>query len=160
MRKPLTLHEVSAALRHEDGRLFWLIESGKAHAGAEAGRIDKQGYVSLVFRGHDLLAHRVIWLLTRGEWPASMLDHRDGNRSNNQPGNLRLSTNSQNQANRAPLPGRFKGVARHRCGKFQATCARAYIGLFASEEEAARAYDRRAVEVYGEFARINFRSAA
>ncbi|MEN6337259.1 MAG: AP2 domain-containing protein [Phycisphaerales bacterium] len=56
---------------------------------------------------------------------------------------------------------RFKGVwFEKRVGKWRATIhikgKSIWIGHFATEEEAARAYDRRAVELFGEFARLNF----
>ena len=55
------------------------------------------------------------------------------------------------------LTSRYKGVyldKQH--GKYRARIARTHIGLYLTEEEAARAYDRAALAEYGEFARLNF----
>ena len=40
----------------------------------------------------NLAAHRVVWTFKHGEWPLGNLDHIDGVRDNNRPGNLRLAT--------------------------------------------------------------------
>ncbi len=90
------------------------------------------------------------------------IDHIDGNGLNNQRSNLRWATRSQNRANaRKPRnsAARFKGVSFiKRLGKFQASIGKPkrYLGVFTSEEDAARAYDAAANTLYGEFARPNF----
>lgn len=91
------------------------------------------------------------------------VDHIDCNGLNNQRSNLRLCTVAQNQANSAPYRnGRsiYKGVDwRHDRKKWRATICvngkRSYLGVFKTEEEAAHVYDKAAVELFGEFARIN-----
>ena len=55
---------------------------------------------------------------------------------------------------------RFKGVCWHKkAGKWQAKIqhnfVRIRLGLFSSEEDAARAYNRKAKELFGEFAKLN-----
>ena len=97
---------------------------------------------------------------------ASMIDHRNGNTLDNRRDNLRPCNAMQNSRNaKKPSTGltsRFKGV--HRCHvhskPFRATIRldgkNRHIGLFASEEDAARAYDEAARQHYGEFARLNF----
>lgn len=93
------------------------------------------------------------------------VDHADGDGLNNQRYNLRKATEGQQQANRGRQrnnrTSQFKGVfwneARQR---WQATIhydgRTQYIGRFATEEDAARAYDRRALAEFGSFARLNF----
>lgn len=61
--------------------------------------------------------------------------------------------------NGRPTTSRFKGVSRHK-GKWTAMIhgggkAR-YLGRYAREEDAARAYDDAARELYGQHARLNF----
>lgn len=91
------------------------------------------------------------------------VDHIDLNGLNNQKHNLRLCTNHQNSFNkRIPSENKsgFKGVSFHkRAGKWRARVKfnrkENHIGLFKSKIEAARAYDKLAVKLFGEFARTN-----
>jgi hypothetical protein len=92
------------------------------------------------------------------------VDHIDGLTLNNERGNLRVATQSQNQANspkhRQNTSG-YKGVTKHkRSGKWQAQIQKdgrmRHLGLYADPVDAARAYDRAALELYGAFARPNF----
>jgi hypothetical protein len=105
--------------------------------------------------------------------PADMhTDHRNGNTLDNRRSNLRPATRSQNGANAAKqdryagkaTSSRFKGVSLSH-GRWQATVRlpggrNKYLGRFDDEIEAALAYDAAAREVFGEFARPNFTTAA
>lgn len=97
-----------------------------------------------------------------------VVDHRDGNGLNNCRDNLRFCSIFENAANRRQITRQtisgFKGVARRRdTGKFQAQimCKKEkhYLGVFVTAEEAARAYDSAAAELFGEFALLNFPAA-
>ncbi len=92
------------------------------------------------------------------------VDHRDGDGLNNVDENLRTCTHSQNIFNnkkpRNNTSG-FKGVYFYRktkrwLAKLRFQNQPIYIGLFDDPEEAARAYDKKAVELFGEFAKTNF----
>jgi len=107
-----------------------------------------------------LLLHREILGITD---PAIEGDHIDGNGLDCRRHNLREATNQQNQANRgvpANNTSGYKGVHWHRARqKWQALIKIAgkqrYLGLFATREEAACAYDAAALEALGDFARLN-----
>jgi hypothetical protein len=91
-------------------------------------------------------------------------DHKDGNGLNNQRSNLRAATNSQNAANRDKMrtgTSGYKGVTFDRqTGRWKAQVTvdgrNRHLGRYDTAEEAARAYDRVALEAFGSFARINF----
>jgi len=88
-----------------------------------------------------------------------MIDHINRNGLDNRRENLRLATNRQNQGNREKLRGtsQYKGVRRCTdCNRWRASIKSIHLGLFSSEEEAAKAYDKAAKEYYGEFAKLNF----
>lgn len=157
MNKAFTFAELDSVLRVDGAQLIWKVTRGKARAGSCAGRMDKQGYIVLQYMGCDLQAHRVIWLLTNGEWPIDKLDHIDGRRDNNLPSNLRPCSSTENQRNRKPS-GKFKGITRLPHGRYQAQCANKYLGCFDTDELAALAYDAEALKRYGQFAWLNFRS--
>lgn len=161
MSDRFTFEEISDVLRVEDGDLFWKVARGQASIGKKAGRLDKQGYIVLKYCKYDLRAHRVIWLLTHGAWPADQIDHIDGCRNNNHPSNLRLANHTTNQGNIGPRKGRlFKGTIKLPNGRYQAACAGKYLGSFSSEIDAAMAYDAAASAYYGAHARLNFGSVS
>lgn len=105
--------------------------------------------------------HRAIWLWHHGYLP-EMLDHINRNRTDNRIENLRPCTRSQNfanmQAHKFKHHGLPKGVHKNSSG----FCARIthnrknhYLGQFKNPEDAGRAYDDKAKELFGDFASRN-----
>ena len=98
--------------------------------------------------------------------PGYEVDHINGNGLDNRRCNLRLATRSQNARNsqgHRDGTSSFRGVCRwaSRVGSdrpWQACLGRRHLGFFATEEDAAKAYDAAALEEYGEFARPNLGS--
>lgn len=87
------------------------------------------------------------------------IDHIDGDGLNNQKSNLRPCTRSQNNGNaRMPRNNKsgFKGVSfdKNR-GLWVAQADGKHAGRHTSKEDAARAYNKKAFEIWGEFARLN-----
>jgi len=113
-------------------------------------------------RRHDkvITMHREIMVPL--DW--YVVDHIDGDGLNNRRSNLRICTRQQNYCNRAKAPGCssiYKGVHLHiKTGKYLVSIRfqgeRTYLGSFDDEIEAARAYDRKAVELFGQYAWLNF----
>jgi AP2 domain/HNH endonuclease len=97
------------------------------------------------------------------------VDHKDGDGLNNQRNtNLRLATPTQNQANRGRQKRNKSGVkgvswikARGKWGAFICiNYKRSNLGSFKTKEEAAEAYRKAAVELYGEFACLDKHTGA
>lgn len=114
------------------------------------------------YGGRVASMHRVLLGLNVGD--GKHVDHINGDGLDNRRCNLRVCTNRENQHNRQHHRGtsRYKGVSWHKSGRKWIAAImprdgnRKYLGLFQSEESAARAYDAAARELFGEFARCNF----
>jgi len=98
------------------------------------------------------------------------VDHINGDSLDNRRINLRVATHQQNCWNMVARAGAssFKGVTYDpgRGGPDKPWRARIcrdgqrrHVGRFASEADAARAYDRAATALFGSFARLNFTTA-
>lgn len=96
--------------------------------------------------------------------PSVLVDHADRNPLNNLRSNLRICNNSQNQANRLSntnkSTGKFKGVFFRKnknawVSEITFKGKRHYLGFFKNENDAALAYNRKALEFFGDFALLN-----
>ena len=93
------------------------------------------------------------------------IDHKDRDVFNNLESNLRPANNSQNGANKVKwvknASSQYKGVSFFkRDSNWRAIIKKDYkyihIGYFRTEIGAAKAYDKKAKELFGEFAVLNF----
>jgi len=113
-------------------------------------------------RRQTLGLHRFIMEAGRGD----VVDHIDGDPLNNTRANLRFATPGQNRANsRVAYSTRsgYKGAywkSGNRRNHWEAQVRHAgkchFLGCFFTAEEAARAYDIAARELFGQFAHLNF----
>lgn len=116
--------------------------------------------------GVQIRVTHVMWALAYNRLPATdLIDHRDGNRQNRKLDNLREATPLQNQYNKESFGQFDKGVVhKHDANRKKPWSARIRIngekiilGSFATQAEAAAAYQAKAEEIQGEFAVHNSR---
>lgn len=165
IERGLTVEFVRACFTYDPdtGKLFWKVDSSGrrgAKIGDEAGDYSKH-YPRVQVFGRMFSIHRIAWAAHYGRWPDGFIDHINGDGADNRISNLRECSHQQNQANRPAdkdSSSKFKGVdwmPRHQ--KWRARVGTDHLGVFASEEDAAAAYDQAALTKWGAFARLNLK---
>jgi len=132
----------------------------KWHTNQDGNNFYAYTFLSKGNKKKRVFMHRLIMNAPKGLF----IDHIDGNGLNNRKCNLRLCTPAQNVQNSRPrsnTSSKYKGVFWNKTNKkWIATIHkgdnRIYLGGFDDEIEAALAYDRKAAELFGEFAYLNF----
>lgn len=122
-----------------------------------AGYVGPDGYWQVEINNKSYKVHRLIWALMTGEHPTAQIDHINMDKADNRWCNLRLATNSQNQANRqvrADNRLRLKGVRTTKNGnRYTAQCAKRYLGTYDCPAAANMAFQIAQARVFGEYAR-------
>jgi hypothetical protein len=133
----------------DTGVFVWKINRSKAvKAGHIAGCREKRiGYITIGVDGKVYKAHRLAWLYVHLEWPDGLIDHINGDKSDNRIENLRVVAadgNSQNvrKPNRRNKSG-FMGVIWFQ-NKWRATMSlngkSKWLGDYSTPEEAHQVY--------------------
>lgn len=146
------------------GDLTWRVRLGPMCKFGETAGVIKSGYRRIAIDGRSYTASHLAWFHFYGIAPLGLVDHKNGDKTDQRIDNLRLATHSQNSQNvgrnKANTTG-FKGVAvfnqpgqptRYRA-LIRVNKVRVFLGIFDAPEEAYAAYCRAAKEHHGEFAR-------
>ena len=103
------------------------------------------------------MSHQVLGVL-----PGIVIDHINGNPLDNRKSNLRICTLGENARNARKTRGtsKYKGVRWYKpLRKWRAQIwhnnKSIHLGYFTNEQEAAKIYNKKAKELFGEFARLN-----
>jgi len=132
----------------ETGLFTWLpnTKMGGRGRGQIAGTLCN-GYIHICYKRKFYYAHRLAWLFVHGHLPIGVIDHINGNKSDNRISNLRDVTQSQNLQNLIKgqrgnkilgvswLKSRSKWRARIKADGRQIT-----LGYFDDPSEAKKAY--------------------
>jgi hypothetical protein len=107
--------------------------------------------------------HRVIMGIDGLDYRKIQVDHINNNTLDNRKENLRLVTPSQNQMNKKKAniknsTSKYKGVSKKNnkwIAKIKKNGKIYHLGSFHNEDEAADVYNRKANELFGEYALLN-----
>ena len=145
----------------ETGNFTWKrAGNNRISVGQTAGHLNLCGYIKITIGRRQYAAHRLAWLAIYGTWPNKLIDHINGDRSDNRIVNLRLATAAQNIQNARSYarktPNGLKGTSYDpRSGKWYAVVTvdkrRLHLGTFATSEDANAAYCAAAKQHFGQF---------
>ena len=129
------------------GLFTWRIHAGNRLANSAAGSLCKRGYLDVSVDGKSYRAHRLAWLYVHGNFPVGVIDHINGNRSDNRITNLRDVTNTRNllsfrKTNHNNSSG-FVGVNKNHNGwraEIKVNYQNINLGTYPTKEEASIAY--------------------
>lgn len=131
----------------------WAVWNAK-HAGKPAGWLDSNRYRLIRFRGRCLKGSRVAWAIVTGEI-AEVIDHQDGDTTNDRIANLRdvsAAENARNRAravtNRTGATGVYVSRGKRYSAQINVDGKRKYLGTYPDFETATR-IRKEAEAIYG-----------
>ncbi len=158
----------------DNGLVFWKPkpESKKnnrwngRYANTLAGTLHNSGYlrisVKLDGKVHYVFVHTLLWSAYQQEWYTGTLDHINRDKLDNRICNLRKASRSQNAVNVVHRIGRsgYRGVSfdprsNTYYSRISINTEYEHILTTSCPVEAAKAYDKRATEAYGDYAITN-----
>ena len=71
------------------GVFIWKISRRRAKVGEIAGSEGSDGFVRITVFGKRILGHELAWAMMHGSWPVCILEHINGDRSDNRIEKLR-----------------------------------------------------------------------
>lgn len=155
--------DYNALFEYREGVLFWKVDRGSNKVnGKKAGCPNKNGYVQVKINGSYHKVHHIVWLLHGHDIPDGfVLDHINGDPSDNRFENLRLATRQQNNCNarvRNDNRSGVKGVSWYAksskwLAQIQHKGKKLHVGLFQSIDDAVQALTVVRSNLHGEFSK-------
>lgn len=153
-RAELTAERLRELLHYdpETGCFRWLDRSKMKRGGEKAGCTSGESgvrppRVCIRIDGYNYKAHRVAWLYVHGRWPVGVIDHRNGDTTDNRIANLRdvsQLTNTQNRRVTLAASGLMGAFQDKRRGTWKSSIRSGgkaiNLGRFKTPEEAHQAY--------------------
>lgn len=145
----MTQDELKTLLEYNalTGVFLWKVSfKNGIKAGDPAGYVNTYGYHSTRIRGVKYQTHRLVWLYVYGSFPTHVIDHINGNKTDNRIENLRDVTDRENAANKERhRKGKYVGVSVKNHSKKWVAEIRVkgklhYLGSYLTEESAYEAY--------------------
>ena len=125
--------------------------------------VTETGYASTHLNDKTITMHSYVFkdILKRELKDGRIIDHINSNKLDNRSSNLRANTrggNSHNKKKKAGAASQYFGVSKNWINwraqiSYQGTTYR--LGTYKTELEAAQAYNKKAIELYGEHANLN-----
>ena len=145
----------------DTGIFTWIKGRQSIKVGQVAGKANGNGYLRIRFKGIKYFAHRLAYYMYHGIDPLEKLvDHIDGDKSNNKINNLRLASKSQNAMNRINLASDntsgVTGVYWYKKFKkwiatIQVNKVYKYLGSFTNKEDAIKVRREAEIKYFGDF---------
>jgi len=146
----------------ETGVFTWLEDRYRVKKGDIAGSLNGGKRIDIKIDQRLYRAHRLAWYYMTGEWPEEQIDHKNTDSLDNRFDNLRSVTCAQNSRNRTKQSNNtsgYKGITWNNMAhkwqpKIQKDGVFYYLGTYENLDEAVEVYRKKAIELFGEFARF------
>lgn len=147
---------------YKNGNLYWKISKKGIKKDKFAGNKDCNGYIRVAYEGRKYLVHRLIYVMHYGFVP-KIIDHIDGNPTNNNINNLRPATHEQNLQNQRTQKNSSSGVKGVNWNKninkwLVRLCVnkkRIFCGYFDKFDDAVLVAEKTRKQAHKEFFRLN-----